>query len=149
VRGRFAIGAVFALMAMGVVVAIWQRQAGNHGTATASAAQRTVLVTAGGAPLPAKPFYTVRDCLRHPTTCVNGTDGIVLAYAVSGSISGHSGVATVLTDENCEPDRDGVSHCMNRLELDDGMVLTVRHDHAMSNDPCLAPGERVAVRLLA
>jgi hypothetical protein len=105
-----------------------------------------VLVAEGGVQLPATPFYRRRDCLGNPTTCVNGADGIVLTYAVAGSRPIAPVAATVLTDENCEPDRFGVSHCINRLRLAGGRALTVRHDHNMGNDPCLSPGEQVVVR---
>ena len=51
----------------------------------------------------------------------------------------------VLTDTRCDPDRMGVSHCLNRMRLADGTVVTVQHDHAMMNMPCLSPGERVVL----
>ncbi|HEU0304839.1 MAG TPA: hypothetical protein VFR32_09700 [Gaiellaceae bacterium] len=120
---------------------------GNHAVPSQDVG-RTVLVAEGGAALPETRFYALRDCLGNPTTCVNGTEGIVLTYAVAGTAPRKQAGATVLTDENCEPDRYGISHCLNRLRLDAGGQLVVRHDHNMGNDPCLAPGERVTVRRL-
>ena len=51
--------------------------------------------------------------------------------------------AVVLTDSNCTPDEQGISHCSNALRLADGHVITVRHDHDMRMVPCLAPGESI------
>jgi len=53
--------------------------------------------------------------------------------------------ALVLTDTRCAPDARGVSHCLNRLRLSSGRVVTVVHDHRMMDMPCLSPGERVTV----
>jgi PAS domain S-box-containing protein len=119
------------------------RSGADHDAATA---RRTVLVAKGD-----QACRRRRSSLRdawHPTSCVNGTDGIVLAYGISGSAPKTSVAGTVLTDENCEPDRYGVSHCLNRVALTGGGTLTVRHDHNMGNDPCLSPGEKVVVRSL-
>jgi hypothetical protein len=48
----------------------------------------------------------------------------------------------VQSDANCQPDQDGVSHCLNQLAIGDTTVL-VRHHHKMSETPCLTPGETV------
>lgn len=109
---------------------------------------RTLVVADPTGPLPRRPSLALRDCLGRPRTCVNGAQGIVLAYRVAGSLPAGAAGATVLRDENCQPDRFGVSHCLNALRLAGGRTLTVRHDHKMSNDPCLAPGERVRVLAL-
>lgn len=55
-------------------------------------------------------------------------------------------VATVLTDEDCAPDRKGISHCRNEVSLPSGQIVVLRHPHAMHHVPCLAPGERVLLR---
>jgi hypothetical protein len=54
--------------------------------------------------------------------------------------------ATVLSDENCAPDANGLSHCLNRLRLADGTTLSVRHLHNMAQVPCLTVGEEVLVQ---
>lgn len=69
-------------------------------------------------------------------------DGPVHVVLLRGAVEVPS-VATVLSDENCEPDVHGYSHCMNELELPDGERIAVRHTHRMSEVPCLSPGERV------
>lgn len=53
---------------------------------------------------------------------------------------------TVLTDENCQPDPEGISHCRNRVqyETEEGTgEATLRHHHNMREEPCLAPGQRL------
>jgi len=145
---RIAKGATVALVVLAGALAFWLWPSAEHPGAKEDGG-RTVLVAAGAAVLPKTRFYALRDCLGNPTTCVNGAEGVVLTYTVSGRVPRSAATATVLTDGNCEPDRYGVSHCLNKLRLDGGETLVVRHDHNMGNDPCLAPGERVAVRALA
>ena len=87
-----------------------------------------------------------RDCIAYPRDCVNGVGGLEVAYAVSGAPPARTQIGTVLTDTNCQADSYGISHCLNRIRLTGGRVLTVRHDHSMMNDPCLVTGERVRVR---
>jgi hypothetical protein len=55
-------------------------------------------------------------------------------------------LATVLTDEDCAPDRQGISHCRNRVRLAGGGIAVLRHPHDMHQVPCLAPGEKVLLR---
>jgi hypothetical protein len=144
---RTAGGLTVALLTLaGVLALTFLRSGADHDAATAFG--RTVLVAKGDQALPATAFFSLRDCLGNPTSCVNGTEGIVLTYEISGSAPKTPVAGTVLTDENCEPDRYGVSHCLNRVALTGGGTLTVRHDHNMGNDPCLSPGEKVVVRSL-
>ena len=51
----------------------------------------------------------------------------------------------VLTDTRCNPDRNGVSHCLNVIRLANGKTILVVHDHMMMFMPCLSPGEHVIV----
>ena len=72
----------------------------------------------------------------------------VLVQLESGTIPENATGITVLTDENCAPDKDGVSHCRNRIQVNtpDGAVEAVlRHHHNMAEEPCLAPGEQLVV----
>ncbi|HWH06314.1 MAG TPA: hypothetical protein VNT23_07745 [Gaiellaceae bacterium] len=64
----------------------------------------------------------------------------------SGELPAAETAATVLTDTDCTPDAQGVSHCRNELRLADGSILVARHSHRMAGVPCLAPGEEVRVR---
>lgn len=52
---------------------------------------------------------------------------------------------TVLTDTNCEPDAQGLSHCNNIIDLGGGRRIEVVHTHLMKRYPCLAPGQRITV----
>jgi hypothetical protein len=52
-------------------------------------------------------------------------------------------LAEVLSDTECQPDRQMVSRCRNEMRLADGRTIVVRHPHKMTNVPCLAPGEMV------
>jgi hypothetical protein len=54
----------------------------------------------------------------------------------------------VRSDSNCQPDQQGVSHCLNQLEIGSTTVM-VRHHHKMSEVPCLTPGETVNILSLA
>ena len=68
------------------------------------------------------------------------------AELMSGSLPSTAVMATVLSDENCAPDAQGISHCTNKLRMDGGAEMTVTHPHRMAEVPCLAPGERVSVQ---
>ncbi len=143
--------AVAAALAASLAVALWaglSRERHPSSTGAGTAARRTVLVADPARELPRTRSIVIRDCLGRPRTCANGAGGVVLAYAVSGLPPAAATEATVLSDESCQPDRLGVSHCLNALRLGDGRTLTVRHDHRMADSPCLRPGERVLVRPL-
>jgi hypothetical protein len=66
-----------------------------------------------------------------------------------GSLPRGSTVATVLTDEDCAPDRQGISHCRNEVRVAGGGIVVLRHPHDMRQVPCLAPGEKVLLRRAA
>jgi hypothetical protein len=68
----------------------------------------------------------------------------LMANLRAGQIPPGATTATVLTDTNCEPDADGVSHCLNDLQIGDA-VVTVQHHHQMHSVPCLSPGETVTL----
>ena len=53
----------------------------------------------------------------------------------------------VLSDDQCQPDTNGISHCVNKIRLASGETITVRHPHDMAKVACLGPGEHVAVRM--
>ena len=67
------------------------------------------------------------------------------AWRVRGAMPGGPTMATVSTDEDCAPDQEGISRCLNELRLDDGGALVVRHPHSMHQVPCMSPGERIRV----
>lgn len=134
---------VAALVAVAAVAAL-----GSHPSAQSARPARTLVVATSARSLPATPFVRTRDCLRRPRACVNGTRGVELVYLTKGRLPRRATTATVLTDTDCAADMNGISHCSNILRLASGRRITVRHDHNMVNDPCLAPGERVRVTTL-
>jgi hypothetical protein len=67
-----------------------------------------------------------------------------LAEIVEGSLPSGTTQVKVLSDENCAPDNQGISHCLNRLSYGSGEI-TVRHNHKMAEIPCLQPGEVLQV----
>ena len=79
-----------------------------------------------------------------PTPSVPG--GPLHVKLVSGTAF-HDQAGIVLSDDQCQPDGIGISHCFNRIRLASGTTITVRHPHDMTQVACLAPGEHVAVRM--
>lgn len=70
--------------------------------------------------------------------------GYLMTNLRAGQMPDGATTATVLTDTNCEPDGDGVSHCLNDLQIGN-VVVTVQHHHQMHSIPCLSPGETVTL----
>lgn len=73
---------------------------------------------------------------------ISGTGGLLIASLVSGQVPVGATSAVVQTDSNCQPDKNGISHCFNELSFD-GVRVVVQHHHNMSDTPCLTPGETV------
>ena len=65
------------------------------------------------------------------------------ALLLHGKLPSGAVTATVLTDEDCAPDAEGVSHCRNTLRLPSGRTVEVRHPHRMHDVPCMTPGEKI------
>lgn len=97
-----------------------------------------VLVTA--VPAFASPGKTVRVDRPEKGAGAN----VTRVHVVKGVVP-HRTRALVLTDTRCDPDAHGFSHCLNKLRLADGTIITVRHDHRMMDMPCLSPGEHVTL----
>ena len=80
----------------------------------------------------------------------NGTGGHYIAPVIAGSaqsLASGSRIGRVLTDTNCTPDAQGLSHCHNSIEFSDGSRITIMDNHQMSRHRCLRPGELVRVKL--
>jgi hypothetical protein len=99
---------------------------------SSNAALRTVVIAGPGERLP----------------FMSETDSMLMASLEQGTLPAGAARATVLTDANCQPDQDGVSHCLNELDFGTARVV-VRHHHKMSEVPCLTPGEEVNILSLA
>ena len=80
----------------------------------------------------------------------NGAGGQRLLKVRQGDApaAGVQVTGTVLTDTNCEPDTQGLSHCHNIIDLGGGRRIEVVNNHIMSTHPCLAPGQRITVTRL-
>ncbi len=81
---------------------------------------------------------------REPAASLPGTT--MRALRLSGPVPAAAVAGTVISDEDCAPDAKGISHCLNKVRMANGGMLTVRHAHRMADVPCMAPGERVLVR---
>jgi hypothetical protein len=103
-----------------------------------AARSHAVAVDPHGTALPAQRRLEISNVMPSPSN----SDGL-RAKLVSGTMPTAALDATVLTDEQCQPDAHGLSHCLNRLRLPDGSEIRVRHPHDMTLVPCLAPGEHV------
>ena len=88
----------------------------------------------------------VRRRLCSSKFCENGKDGVALVVLTSGKMPEQTVKAIVETDRDCAPDKNGISHCNNRLRLADGRLLDVRYDHSMKVSPCLTPGETIVLK---
>ena len=66
----------------------------------------------------------------------------------TGVIPDDVSLLTVLTDEDCTPDEQGVSHCLNRVEYPTAsgtQYAALRHHHKMAEEPCLTPGQTLEI----
>jgi hypothetical protein len=79
---------------------------------------------------------------------LSGVGGVLMANLVRGQLTAEATQATVQTDENCAPDQQGISHCLNQLTIGT-RAITIQHHHTMSTTPCLTPGETVQLLTLA
>lgn len=73
--------------------------------------------------------------------------GYLMANLRDGQVPAGATNAVVLSDANCEPDNDGISHCLNELQVG-ASIITVQHHHNMQQVPCLTPGETVNLMTL-
>ena len=136
---------IVVLGAAGIVPLIshWATSPQETSETGVSAGHRTVIVIAPQAPITSA---LVRDRLCGAFShCQNGRDATDVVVLLQGIIPKRPVRAIVETDENCTPDTYGISHCTNALQLPDGRILLVRHDHNMQAYPCLKPGETVTV----
>jgi hypothetical protein len=136
---RLLTGIVLAgtLIVVLVVVGSWQRPAlptpASHFVELSpknqtDSARRTVVIAPGGAALPN----------------FSRTGNLLMTSLVDGQLPSQAVQAVVRTDANCQPDQDGVSHCLNELAVGSETIM-VRHHHKMSEVPCLTPGEAVTI----
>lgn len=123
--------------------------------AAAVAAAAVVLTVGGTSTTPIKPAPDTPDQPPAPLRSLAVTTTSepapsphpqrMRALLLNGRLPAGVVTATVLTDEDCAPDAQGVSHCRNKLRLPSGKTIEVRHPHRMHDVPCMTPGESVRV----
>lgn len=76
----------------------------------------------------------------------NGAHGVYVLNLFEGvpPLAQHQLEGVVLSDANCMPDANGLSHCHNRIGMVDGRQITVINNHQMSRYGCLKPGDRLS-----
>lgn len=97
---------------------------------------------------PGEPRTVVVGGMMNSLPGTSNAAGYLMTNLRAGRIPEGVTTATVLTDTNCAPDADGVSHCLNDLQIGN-VIVTVQHHHAMAEVPCLSPGEIVTLMTLA
>lgn len=75
------------------------------------------------------------------TSLLDPGHGVAIVNLVEGVFPVSVDKATVLTDTNCAPDANGISHCHNELQFADGSKATIQHHHEISKVGCFTPGQ--------
>lgn len=97
---------------------------------------------------PGTPRIVVIADVNQPLPGTSNPAGVLMTNLREGHIPAGATTATVMSDANCDPDVNGISHCLNDLNIG-GIVVTVQHHHAMTEVPCLSPGETVRLMTFA
>jgi hypothetical protein len=140
------IGAASVALAALVIAVLFANSATTHpDPATPAVAQHFVDVSPGGSKAALRTVVIAGPGERLPF--MSETGSVLMASLERGQLPAEAARATVLTDANCQPDQDGVSHCLNELDFGTAKVV-VRHHHRMSEVPCLTPGEQVNILTL-
>jgi hypothetical protein len=114
------------------------------GLAACGGGGASLSTTAGTHAVPGEVERTVVVFNHEPAPSPSPT--MLHAGLEEGQLPGEFVEATVLTDEDCMPDAQGISHCRNEVLLPDGQTVVLRHPHNMQLVPCLAPEEKVLLR---
>jgi hypothetical protein len=130
---------LFILVAVGIAVATTRPRAAAMPPPQQAAVPHFVDVKAPGVPR-----TVVIGGMMDSLPGTSNAAGYLMTNLRAGQLPEGAETATVLTDTNCEPDADGVSHCLNDLKVGN-VVVTVQHHHQMHSVPCLSPGETVAL----
>ena len=136
---------IAAFAAAVLVLALAGCGGGNGSTAsTTSSSPAGEEAAAGGETTSSKTRRTVRVYDHEPKPSPSPVH--LNAGLEKGTLPDKPVVGTILTDEDCAPDAQGVSHCRNVVRLPNGHKIVLRHPHAMMEVPCLEPGEKVLLR---
>jgi len=76
----------------------------------------------------------------------NGANGFYQVNLLTGSFEGEvEGI--VRSDTDCKADKEGVSRCHNKIDLDTQNKITIVNPHNMQKNRCLKPGETVRLTI--
>jgi hypothetical protein len=102
----------------------------------------TILLALSGSPVLANGGGDMATMYRPglPMETLHFFTGVVPATPTEG---------LVLTDDNCQPDAKGISHCLNKVKFPNGDTVIFVHDHMMDHGnmhmkggtPCIVPGD--------
>lgn len=135
-RNGYSARAVIAMLAAAALVA---------GLAACGSGESSLSSSTGVHAIPGEVARTVVVFDRDPAV-PSPSPTTLHAGLEEGQLPAGSVQATVLTDEDCAPDQEGISHCRNEVQLASGQTVVLRHSHNMQLVPCLAPGEEVLLR---
>lgn len=126
-RKRFIYTGIVVLLMLGGALALSLSSGGARTSVTTiDPALRTVVMVAPGEQRP----------------LLSGAD--IAVDLEAGTLPAGVQRATVLSDEDCAADDQGVSHCLNELTIG-GRQVAVRHHHNMMEEPCFSPTEQLNV----
>jgi hypothetical protein len=125
----FFIGACLIAVAVVIAISVTTQQTAPVGSVTSGTPQGS----------------TVRTIAFGKPNILDTDKDHALVSSIKGSLPASITQVTVRSDENCAPDSQGISHCLNRLSYTGGEI-TVRHTHKMADVPCLQPGEVLQVK---
>ena len=146
-RSRVALVGAASVVVAAIVIAVFFARSAiiNTAPATPAVAEHFVDVSPGSSTSALRTVVIASAGERLPF--MSETGGLLMASLEQGKLPAKATRATVLTDANCQPDQDGVSHCLNELNFGSARVV-VRHHHKMNEVPCLTPGEEVNILTL-
>lgn len=77
----------------------------------------------------------------------NGHGGRYLLQIAQGRrlAAGERVAGIVTSDNDCQPEAQGLSHCHNAIDLANGSRIVAIDTHAMMRNRCLAPGDRITL----
>jgi len=112
------------------------------------------VLMAGGAvalaacgPNPSNEFPRIPPGAQLSSWHSNGAGGRYMLQIERGRAlpEGQKIAGVVRTDTDCEPDKNNLNHCRNRIDLSDGSRIDVIDNHEMARHRCLAPGDSIVL----
>lgn len=112
------------------------------------------VLMAGGAaalaacgPSPSNEFPRIPPGARLSSWHNNGAGGRYMLQIERGRAlaEGLKLAGVVMTDTDCEPDKNNLNHCRNSIKLNDGSRIDIIDNHEMARHRCLSPGESIVL----